>query len=206
MNLDKQFKEILYNIVKKEEVKEFLEFLKETQTDGMGSNFEYKIINIQDIPNIIKEYGNTGFVNIEVHKNIYIEDKIYNPIIFWLFDCGEHLNIYDLPSLKHDVIEYAWLNEEQRKDFIDKFSIPTLEEEIEKRYHKLHPEVRKALMEEVIEFWDEFKDDIRVENDFLESISHNMMLVDAIWNCGSLFCNSTIEHWIEKIYNKKVRI
>lgn len=119
MNNKNKFNKVLNCIILEKEVKEFLELLKEIQTDCMGCHFDYSIININDINRIIKE-------NDLPHKNIMInKDKFeynYNPIIYWTFD-NMHLFIYDWRNLKREIVKNEWLEEREREKIINKFNI-----------------------------------------------------------------------------------
>lgn len=197
-----KIKNTLNNMKTKDKIIDFLNWYKETETTGLSCQFNYRIITKNEISKVIQTYEHT---EIRINLQDFGYD-FYNPIICWLNTKDvPTLMIMDWVCLKNEIDHWINYNGDSEA-FIEKFKTPTLEDEIKEEYSKLHPEVRKAFLEEVIEFWNDFKDDIRVENGILESIDHNMMLVDAIGNCGPLFCNRTIEYWIEKIYNKEVRI
>ena len=197
-----KIKNTLNNMKTKDKIIDFLDWYKETETTGLSCQFDYKIITKNEISKVIQTYEHTE-IRIDLQDFGY---DFYNPIICWLNTKDvPTLMIMDWVSLKNEIDHWISYNGDS-KSFIEKFKTPTLEDEIKEKYPKLHPEVQKALLKEIIEFWNDFKDDIRIIDGDLESIGQNMLLVDAIWNCAPLFCNNTIEYWIEKIYNKEVKI
>lgn len=187
--------ETMQNIKTEEKVKEFLDWYKEADGD---ISFNYHIIEEDEISDIIQKHNN-GSIRME-RQDFYYD--FYNPIITWKFDGT--LFIIDWVNLKSDMIGENWLDCLE-EEFLEEFGIPTLDEYLEENY-ELHPEVRKELAKEVKEFYDIYKNDIIIIDDFAESINDNMMLVDAIWNHAPLFCNSTIENLVVKLYKKEIRL
>lgn len=82
---------------------------------------------------------------------------------------------------------------------------PTLHEYLVQNYD-YHPEVIKELEKEVIEFYNLYKDDIKIENGDCMIPSEGLWLTDAIWNHAPLFCNSTIGYIVEKLYKKEIKL
>lgn len=111
-----KFKETLEKLQNKVEINQFLEYLKEIETDAMGCHFDYSIINMKDINDIISDNVN---INIQINNNYY--QKFYNPIIYWVFD-GDSVNIYDWYNLRINIINECWFDENQKKEIIERFS------------------------------------------------------------------------------------
>ena len=200
-------RKIMNNIKTEKQVKEFLDWWKEEMDCCLVQYFDYTIINKNDIEKTITSTEYDDLI-IQISDYGWLQPE-YNPIITWVNSAdGRCLYIMDWKSLKTEMVDEGWICDNTTlKDFKEKFGIkPTLEEYVRNQYSNLHPEVQNALIKEVKEFYDAYKDDIYMENDCAFSKSDNMMLVDAIWNHAPLFCNSTINHIIEKIYNKEIKI
>ena len=195
---------ILANIKTKYEVHKFLNWQKEKWT-GMVCHFEYQIINTNEISDVIQ---NSNCTEYQIELSDWNTGN-YNPIITW----ENHqdistLYIMDWAHFKYNLVHNMWFDYvNDYDDFIDNFNnLTTLEEYLDEHCSELHKEVRLALEHEVNEFYNIFKDDIYIEDDTAWSKDHKMMLVDAIWNYAPLFSNTTIEHYVMKLYNKEIKL
>lgn len=92
-------------------------------------------------------------------------------------------------------------------ELLKKYHVMTLKEYVEEEYPKLHPQVQKALIEEVKDFYNHYKDDIEIdEHGNAQVPNEGLWLIDAIWNHGPLFCNNTIGYMVEKLYKKEIKL
>lgn len=202
MDIEQKFKNTMRKMNRKE-INEVLEFFSDIWNSPVCMEFDYSFITIEEVPNIIKKAKEHN-TSIDIHLNQGVCPNCNNPIFWWVFEC-EHTLIYDWLSLRESIIDgtFTDITEEEKEYIIEQFGTPTLTEYLAKKYDLLHQEVRYALEQEVNEFYNIYKDDIKITGGDAYSISDNMMLCDAIWNYGPLFCSNTITDLIEKIYKKR---
>lgn len=184
------------------EVIRFLEWYK-TIESSIVCQFDYKIIQREDISKIINEYEYDE-IRISIQDFSY---NFYNPVICWVNTMDiPTLFIMDWVSLRYEIGEWICMEQDIVDSFIENFKTLTLEKYIEKEYGELGKDVCIALEHEVNEFYNIYKDDIEERDGDLFSKSEGLLLEDAISGYAPLFSNREIDRLVTKIYNKELKL
>jgi len=194
---------IMQNIRKRKDVIRFLDWYKEIE-NGIVGQFDYKIINMEEISDVMAEYS---YYDICIKIEDYCSDISYNPIICWL-------NTQDIPTLyimswnylKNEAIEWVSTHPDVEDSFIKEFDKPTLEKYIKNEFGEFGDDVCSLLEHEVNEFYNIYKDDFTIAGGILFSKSKRKPLHHAIWEETALFSSYLIAKIIREIYDNEINL